>query len=324
VTVAAGAVLLLLPTVLLTAAGITFATDGFQSILAPAGAGLRPHQVLAPGTSTALTYCTRDGVQLTMQVFEPPPSALRAHPRPAPAVVYVHGGGLILGDRQLSGLGASLANHTGALFPQLLAGLIARGVVVATIDYQLAPLAPWPAQIQDATCAVRFLRAHATALGIAPAHIGAWGSSGGGTLATLLGIGHGFDTGPYRGYSSRVQAVVDMFGPSDFNAMRRAGLFSQAVIQIALGGSATVRRSASPVTYVTAGDPPFLILQGTADPVVPPAQSAELCRKLTAAGVPATLISMRGAGHGANTPTQVPPPGQVAQTVLAFFLRTLR
>lgn len=101
---------------------------------------------------------------------------------------------------------------------------MAQGIVVASIDYRLAPLAPWPAQIQDAACAVRFLRAHAAALGIAPAHIGTWGSSGGGTLATLLGVGHGFGTRPYRGYSSQVEAVADMFGPADWNAMRHAGL----------------------------------------------------------------------------------------------------
>jgi acetyl esterase/lipase len=317
-------VLLMLPAVVLTAAGITLATDGFVRVTAPAGGDLNAHQVLPPGTSATLTYCTTDGVPLTMQVFEPPASALRQHPRPAPAVVYVHGGGLILGNRQLTGLGASLANHDGALFPQLRAGLTAEGMVVATIDYRLAPLAPWPAQIRDAACAVRFLRAHAAALGITPARIGAWGSSGGGSLATLLGIGHGFDTGQYPGYSSRVQAVVDMFEPSDFNAMRHAGLFSQTVIQIALGSSATVRASASPITYVAAGDPPVLILHGTADPVVPTSQSADFYRKLTAAGVPATLIWMRGAGHGANTPGQVPSPEAVAQTVISFFARTLR
>src|SRR5215831_12689812 len=324
VTVVAAAVALMLPVALLSAAGITFATDGFTRITTPLGGVLTPHRALAPGRSATLDYCTAAGARLTLQVFEPPLSALRQHPRPAPVVVYVHGGGLILGNRQLTGLGAALANHNGALFPQVLAGLMAQGIVVASIDYQLAPLAPWPAQIQDAACAVRFLRAHAVALGIAPAHIGAWGSSGGATLATLLGIGHGFGAGPYRGYPSQVQAVADMFGPADWNAMRHAGLFSQAVAQIALGNSATVRRSASPLAYVAAGDPPVLILQGTADPETPPAQSRELYRKLIAARADATLVWMRGAGHDADTLGQVPSPAQVARTAVMFFARTLR
>jgi acetyl esterase/lipase len=88
--------------------------------------------------------------------------------------------------------------------------------VVASIDYRLPPLSPWPAQLEDAKCAVRFLRAHAGALGIDPGRIGAWGSSGGGTLVSLLGLAGldaGFDRGPWPDRSSGVQ--VDMFGPAD-------------------------------------------------------------------------------------------------------------
>jgi acetyl esterase/lipase len=92
--------------------------------------------------------------------------------------------------------------------------------VVAAIDHRLPPGAPWPAQIEDAKCAVRFLRAHAGELDVDPNRIGVWGSSGGGHLASMLGLTGpeaGFERGQYLDQSSAVQAVVDMFGGTDVN-----------------------------------------------------------------------------------------------------------
>jgi acetyl esterase/lipase len=308
----------------LAAAGVALATDGFTSVTRAGGP--LPTSLQA-GRRTTVTYCTQHGTDLAMDVSQPPATAAR----PAPVALYVHGGGFTLGDRKPTGLGASLANHAGALLPQLRARLNQRGFVVASIDYRLPPLSPWPAQLQDTKCAVRFLRAHANVFGVDPGRLGAWGSSGGGTLVSLLGLAGpeaGFDRGPWPDQPSAVQAVVDMFGPADLTDLGDSAPFDRAIARLALGGSPAVRRAASPLTYVpaaraTAGGPPFLILHGTDDHDMPPRHSQELARRLRAAGVPATLVLVHGAGHGLNTPSQQPAPGQVAQLVADFFTRTL-
>jgi acetyl esterase/lipase len=314
----------LLLAAILAAAGVALATDGFTSVTR-AGGPLPAHP--RPGTVTTVTYCTEHGTDLAMDVSQPPAGAAR----PAPVALYVHGGGFTLGDRKPSGLGASLANHAGALLPRLRALLNQRGFVVASIDYRLPPLSPWPAQLQDARCAVRFLRAHAGALGIDPGRVGAWGSSGGGTLVSLLGLAApeaGFDRGPWSGQPSGVQAVVDMFGPADLTDLGDSAGFDRAIARLALGGSPAVRRAASPLTYVptgraTAGGPPFLILHGTDDRDMPPRHSQELARRLRAAGVPVRLVLVQGAAHGLDNQSQRPMPDQLADLVADFLTHTL-
>jgi acetyl esterase/lipase len=176
------------------------------------------------------------------------------------------------------------------------------------------------------------LRAHAGALGIDPGRIGAWGSSGGGTLVSLLGLAGldaGFDRGPWPDRSSGVQAVVDMFGPADLTFLGDSAPFPRTVARLALGDSASVRRAASPLTYVPAAHgtarvvPPFLILHGTNDHDIPPRHSRELAARLAAAGLPVALVLVQGAGHGLNTPSQRPSPGQLVELVADFFTRTL-
>jgi acetyl esterase/lipase len=325
VLVVVASALPLLVAAILAAAGVSLATDGFTSVTRAGG----PLPARLPaGTMTTVIYCTQDGTDLAMDLYQPPAGAAR----PAPVALYLHGGGLALGDRKPYGLGASLANHAGALLPPLQTVLNQRGFVVASIDYRLPPLSRWPAQIQDAKCAVRFLRAHAGALGIDPGRIGAWGSSGGGTLASLLGLADpaaGFDHGPWPDQSSGVQAVVDMFGPADLTDLRDSAPFPRTVARLALGGSASVRRAASPLTYVPADRgtarvvPPFLILHGTDDQEMRPRHSRELARRLAAAGVPVRLVLVQGAGHGLDDPSQRPAPDRVTELVAEFFTRTL-
>ena len=281
---------------------------------------------------TTVTYCTQHGTSLAMDLYEPPAEAAR----PAPVALYVHGGGFVFGDRKLRGLGARLANHAGALVPQLRAALNRRGFVIASIDYRLLPLSPWPAQIEDAKCAVRFLRAHAVALGIDPRRIGAWGSSAGGALVSLLGVvgsQAGFDHGPYAAQSSTVQAVVDMFGAADLTDLGDSEPFMRAAVQVALGSSTAVRRSASAISYLDSGAeagaravphrPPFLILQGTDDESVRPRHSQAFARRLQAAGVPVELVLVEGAGHGLDYSSQRPTPAQLARMIADFFARHL-
>jgi len=297
-----------------SAAGVTTAADGF------AGTGL-PSDAVTPASlplaqRSTVEYCRPNGIPLAMDVYLPPASGSR----PAPVALYVHGGGLILGDRKPGGPGATLANSSGALFTPLQRELNARGFVVASIDYRLAPATAWPAQLTDTKCAVRFLRAHAGELAIDPARIAAWGSSAGGTLVSLLGTAGGFDVGQYPGQSSAVNAVVDMFGPADLTDLTGLDATLRTAVRIALGNSPANRRAASPVTYLGPGAPPFLILQGE-DTVA--RQSAAFAARLRAAGVPVSYVPVRGTGHTLDTPTQSPPPGELVTTVADFLTRTL-
>lgn len=302
--------------------GVAAAGDGLAGAGLPADAA-KPSNLPA-GRRSTVEYCRPDGVPLAMDLYMPSTAARTG--RPMPVALYVHGGGTILGDRKTTGLGAALANHEGALFTPLRHQLNARGFVVASIDYRMPPGAPWPASIQDAKCAVRFLRAHAVALGIDAGRIGAWGSSGGGQLASLLGLagpGAGFDAGQYLDESSAVQAVVDMFGPADLNDFDDAPPFIRLCLAIGVGDSAGTRRAMSPDTYVSAGAPSFLVLHGDRDEDVFPRHSFGLVARLRAAGVPATLIEVHGTGHTLDTPGQTPSPRQLTDTVTAFFVNAL-
>lgn len=257
-------------------------------------------------------YCRAGDVPLLMDVYTPGHSG----GQPAPAAVYIHGGAWTQGDK--SG-GAGFAE---------VQELVARGYVVASVNYRLAPAYPFPAQIEDVKCAVRHLRANAAAYGLDPNRIGVWGSSAGGHLAALLGLTDSDDglegDGGYAGYSSRVSAVVDMFGPADLRLMGLSPR-GQAALRGVFPTDADAAR-ASPVTYVSPDDPPFLILHGERDGVVPLRQSEVLHAQLQAAGVPSTLVVVRNAGHGFVPAGGPPAPsrGEIARMVADFFDTHLR
>jgi len=231
-----------------------------------------------------VTYGRASGVDLKMDIYYP-----RTASGPMPVLVYCHGGAWTTGDRTWI---------TGSLDGKVL---LDRGYMLCSIDYRLAPKYMFPAQIEDAKCAVRFLRANASWYGIDPRRIGVWGDSAGGHLAALLGVtdsSAGFEgTGGYEDQSSRVEAVVDMFGPSDLTALPELPQVLQDVFGASDPGS-DVLKKASPVTYVSADDPPFLILHGDSDDIVPLSQSQLLRDRLVSAGVPATLVVVKNAGHG--------------------------
>ncbi len=115
-----------------------------------------------------------------------------------------------------------------------------------------------------------------------------------------------------------------MFGLADLNDFDDADPFARFILQIWLGSSVELRRSASPITYVAPGAPPFLILHGTEDPLVRPRQSGRLARHLHTASVPTTLIEVEGAEHGLTTSGQQPSPEELTATVVDFLTTTLR
>ena len=213
--------------------------------------------------------------------------------------------------------------------------LLKDGFATASINYRLSSEARYPAQIEDCKAAIRFLRTHAAEYGIDPEQIGVWGSSAGAHLAALLGTTGGvkeLEGGAENGgVSSRVQAVCDFFGPSDLlTTSGQAGAESSvqhddpsAPEAQLIGGpvqqNAEIARKASPVTYVTPDDPPFLIVHGEKDSLVPVGQSWELHGTLQKSGVKSTLYVVPGGDHGQNFDYKV-----IAPMVREFFEQTLR
>jgi acetyl esterase/lipase len=228
------------------------------------------------------------GQRVAMDVVRPKASV--ASPRPA--VVLIHGGGFRAGRRE-------------SYIPAAIK-LAQRGYVAAAISYRLAPRHQYPAAVEDAKAAVRFLRANAARFGIDTGHIGAMGGSAGGHLVLMLGLTAGVPelegTGPNLDQSSAVQCVVNYYGPTDFTQSYQKSVDAGDVLPLFLGGDLNHNRrfhqQASPINWVTPRAAPTLSLHGTEDTYVAYEHSLWISERLNAAGVPAELESFAGAGHG--------------------------
>ena len=180
-----------------------------------------------------------------------------------------------------------------------------RDYVSVSVGYRFCPKHRFPAQVEDVKCAVRHLRANAEKYHIDPARIGAVGFSAGAHLSMMLGVMGKDDglegEGGNPDQSSKVQAVVAFFGPTEFNADDippvSVGLLSDFV-GVTKEEDKGERKKASPLTYVTKDDAPLLIFQGTKDPLVPHTQAYKMADAITAAGVPGRVELLLGAGHG--------------------------
>jgi acetyl esterase/lipase len=205
--------------------------------------------------------------------------------RPLPVILFVHGGGWQRGDK---------TNTPARRFAT-------KGYAVAAINYRFSQHAIFPAQIQDCKAAVRWLRANAKKYGLDRDHIGAWGGSAGGHLVALLGTTAGVKEfegpGGNADQSSRVQAVVDWFGPTDFLTVGAKDTRTKL-----LGGDPQTNpekaRKASPMTYVSKDAAPFLIMHGDQDNTVPIAQSETFADALKQAGADVTFVVVKGGKHG--------------------------
>jgi acetyl esterase/lipase len=221
-----------------------------------------------------------------------------------PLIVWIHGG----------------AFRAGSKSDGVPVQYVASGYAVASINYRLSQHAIFPAQIEDCKAAVRWLRANAERFNLNPRRFCAWGPSAGGHLSAMLGTSANekhFDVGDHLSFSSAVQAVVDYFGPTDFLQMDAHrppdGMVHDAPdspeSQL-VGGPIQdhpdrVAR-ANPTSYVTPDAPPFLIVHGYQDPLVPHHQSVLLTLALAHAGVPVTFYTVKGGGHGGFTDPKVP------------------
>ena len=194
-----------------------------------------------------------------------------------------------------------------------MAALVESGQFVgASIGYRLSGEAIWPAQIHDCKAAIRWLRAHAEEFGFDPDRIAVMGSSAGGHLVAMLGTSGDISglegtLGKHTDVSSRVQCVIDEYGPTNFLTMndfpgRMNHLAADSPESRLLGQQITevphLVREASPVTYVSKDDPPFLIIHGTDDPLVPYQQSVVFAESLKQVGVPVILQRVENGEHG--------------------------
>jgi acetyl esterase/lipase len=236
---------------------------------------------------TGFVYCKGGTTELKLDLAMP-----KEGEGPFPAIICLHGGGWVGGERQQ--------------MKGTIEAMAVRGYVAISPDYRLAPQDRFPAQIEDCKAAVRWVRANAEKYHINPQKVGVFGFSAGAHLACLLGVTNKDDGLEGKGgnpeQSSAVQAVVSFFGPTDFTQPVWSDKVLQRHLKPFLGGAAEekadVYRRASPLAYAGKNAPPFLFVHGTADDIVPIQQSEAMVKKLRQAGVSARLIEVVGEGHG--------------------------
>jgi acetyl esterase/lipase len=233
-----------------------------------------------------------------------------------PLIIWVHGGGFCRGSKK---------DHVPLAY-------LEHGFAVASLNYRLSQHAIFPAQIEDVKAAVRWLRANAKKYRLNPNRFGAWGESAGGHLVAMLGLTgntNTFDVGEHLEISSQVQAIVDHFGPTDFLQMDTQRLQGGMVHDPPdspeselVGGAIQTHKDrvarANPITYVTRDAPPFLIVHGDHDPLVPYQQSVILNNALVAHGARVSFYTVIGEGHG-----NFKDP-KVAEITLEFLERHLK
>ncbi len=257
-----------------------------------------------------ITYCTTGGQPLKLDLYQPTNGA----PGPDPVVVYVHTGSWISGDK-------SQAANDG-----LVTLLRAKGFMVAAMNFSTVPSKRFPAQIRNLTCGVRFLRAHAVKFGLDKNRIGAVGMSGGGHLAAMLGVDDGsamFVGAGFAKQSSAVQAVVDLWGVNDLTQHNLAPSDEEILPEIF--GPDDLWASESPISYVRPDLPPFLLVHGDRDTVVPIRQSRAMYKALLAADDTVKFTVVHHAEHGLHPSggTMSPSKAAIQKEIVAFFTAKL-
>jgi alpha-L-fucosidase 2 len=240
-----------------------------------------------------IVYGEAGGEKLTMDYYPP------AGPAPHPIAIIIHGGGFV---------GGTSKNGSEAYCADFLAPA---GYAVFSINYRLAPKNPYPAMVEDVERAIRYIRHNAKTWKADPKRIALVGGSAGGYLSNMVGIlqapGIAGSKDPVDRTSARVQAVVTLFGPSDFRGSEpSAGVKALLATLIAQKGLDPALAEASPVMHITSAAPPFLLIHGDRDQSVPLVQSTHLQAALKAAGVRCDLIIIPNGPHATGSWHKVP------------------
>jgi acetyl esterase/lipase len=250
---------------------------------------------------------------------------------PFPVIINIHGGGFKLGDKSMVDQALGQA-------------LLEAGYAIASIDYRLSGEATFPAAVLDAKAAVRFLRANTGTYRLDPDRMAAFGQSAGGNIASMLGASGDvaeFDDPALgnAGVSSRVQAVINWFGPNDFSQMdaqakaqgcsasdqthNAADSFESLYLGVAVPDAPELVQQANPMSYLSPDDPPFLIQKGEQDCTVPVENTKMLADALEAAGLDVQYDLLEGVGHGDGWFTAVFQSEENIEKVLTFLNTTL-
>ncbi|MEM6279096.1 MAG: alpha/beta hydrolase, partial [Verrucomicrobiota bacterium] len=254
-----------------------------------------------------IQFATVDGIPLKLDLYRP-----ESLPEgPLPTVLWIHGGGWLKGSKDRC-KADFLAQH---------------GFAVASVEYRLTDVAQWPAQIDDCTAAVRWVRNNHSDYHLDPNALGAWGGSAGGHLAALMGTRPGPEEEEIR-----VEAVCDWYGPTNLLTMppnvvsetRTYEQVSQSNGAKLLGAPVPdvpeIAKDASALHQISPDDAPFLIMHGSEDPGVPLEQSTLFHKALKEAGVESNLVILEGAGHGGKEFMEE----DVQEQIVSFFRKHLQ
>lgn len=291
------------------------ACESRKDLIREADARARAWGYPAPRIVLDTVYAEYGQRQLKLDVYQPPKSDQRGT---VPGIIVVRGGAFRTGDKESFGY---------------IAGRLAmQGFVAASIEYRTSDEAKFPAAVQDAKAAVRWLRAHAGEYGVNPDAIGAIGGSAGAYLVTMLGTSAGIKdlegAGGHSTTSSEVQAVVSM--ACGCNLQWKQGVSPEFVpavtefIGVPVEGHADTIAAASPISYVSSRSTPLLLLHSRTDPDVPFEYSVEMEQRYRSAGAPVTLIPIDAPGVHAFWGD--PRHGEFAEVIrlaVTFFRRTL-
>lgn len=298
----------LMACVLLAAFSVFSALPAKQPVvIAAAARDTTTMALFQPGTvKKDITYCHGQ----TLDIYYPRTDAHKA----APTILFIHGGGWFRDEKD---------NEPMQLV--LLDQLRDKGFAVIAIDYRMAPEDLFPKAVDDARCAVRFIRSDATKYGFDGKHVLAFGFSAGGHIAAMLGTvddADGFVNQPYEKQSSKADAVISLAGLFDFTRGLRTN--NRINIDRFLGDQPLDK--AQPMTYVDATDAPFLLIHGTKDALVLPDQNALFAERLRQSNVPVTTLDVTNAVHGLESsndqPTE-PTRSEVATIICNFALQSI-
>ncbi len=261
--------------------------------------------VIDPNLSTVadkkanLSYCGTSDRMQKLDVYVP-----KNLDKAVPVVVYIHGGGWISGDK------------SNPFVTDYGAEIVKNGFAFVSINYRLAPHFTYPAQNEDVNCAISYLNTNAKALNINTAQLAVMGDSAGGQLASMAAL-----TSPYK---TQIKAVVDFYGPADIWAQvtRKPTPDKWAINYLGTANNENLARQASPMFADLKGSPPFLILHGQNDQTVYYAQSVNFEAKLKAAGVDATLVGVKNAGHYFTDKSQ-PSISSIESQMIVFLNKHL-